>query len=161
METAKKVFLEAGKELTKITGNDYGYFEKYMMDDAEAVIVVMNSTAGNVKSAVDSMRKEGNKVGLLKLRLFRPFPYEEVAEALKNIPVIGVFDRAESFGAKPPLYGEIRNSLFDSEKKPKIQSFVFGLGGRDIFGHQIEDVFKTLLSGETSKETKYIGCRGC
>ncbi|MBN2102317.1 MAG: pyruvate ferredoxin oxidoreductase [Candidatus Aenigmarchaeota archaeon] len=161
MKNAKKVFLEAGKELSKITGNDYGYFEKYMMDDAEAVIVVMNSTAGNVKSVVDEMRKDGKKVGLLKLRLFRPFPYEEVAEALHKIPVVGVFDRAESFGACPPLYGEIRNALFDSEKKPKMQSFVFGLGGRDIFSHQIENVFETLLEGETSGETKYIGCRGC
>jgi len=161
MNNTKRVFIEAGKELSKITGNDYGFFEEYMTEDAEAIIVVMNSTAGNVKSSIDKMRREGKKVGLLKLRLFRPFPYEEVAEALSRIPVVGVFDRAESFGAKPPLYGEIRNALFDSEKKPKLQSFVFGLGGRDIFGHQIEDAFNSLLSGEVSAETKYIGCRGC
>lgn len=161
MKNAKKAYLDAGRELSEITGKEYGYFEKYMTNDAEAVIIVMNSTAGNVKSAVDNMRKDGKKVGILKPKLFRPFPYEEIADALKDIPVVGVLDRAESFGARPPLYGEIRNALFDAEKKPKVQSYVFGLGGRDIFGSQIEEVFNSLLSGDVSKETKYIGCRGC
>ncbi len=161
MKRAISVYLQVGKELTKITGNDYGYFEKYMIDDAEAVIVVMNSTAGNVKSVVDSMRKDGKKVGLLKLRLFRPFPYGAVADVLRDIPVVGILDRAESFGAYPPLFGEIRNSLFESDKKPMIQSFVFGLGGRDILHNQIEDAFSSLLKKDVSSDIKYIGCRGC
>ncbi|NOX71561.1 MAG: pyruvate ferredoxin oxidoreductase [Candidatus Micrarchaeota archaeon] len=161
MKNAKRIFLEIGKELSQITGHDYGYFEKYEMDDAEAVLIAMNSTAGNIKAVVDKMRKEGKKVGMMKLRLFRPFPYEEIAEALKDVPVVGVFDRAESFGARPPLYGEIRNALFDLDKKPDMQSFVFGLGGRDIFSHQIEDAFNMLLDGKMTDETKYIGCRGC
>ena len=158
MENAEKAYLELGKELGKITGKEYGYYEGYHLDDAEAVIIVMNSTAGNTKAVIDRMRADGRKVGLLKLKLFRPFPYLEVAGALKNAKAAAVMDRAASFGANAPLYGEIKNALYDMKKKPKLCSCLFGLGGRSIFESEIEEIFNGLLQGKFD-EVQYTGVR--
>lgn len=161
MRHVKKVYLEIGKELSKITGKEYPYFESYKLDDADAAIVVLSSAAGTAKDTVDKMRAEGKKVGLLKPKLFRPFPYKEIRKVLKDIPVIGVLDRSMAFGAYAPVYAEIKNALFELEKRPKLQSYVFGLGGKDIFKSDIEKAFNELLSGEVnSEEEKYIGLRG-
>ena len=119
----------------------------------------MNSTAGTAKTVIDKMRKEGKKVGLLKIRLFRPFPYKEVAKALEKIKVAAVLDRSESFGANAPLYSEIRNSLYDSKKRPKLQSCVFGLGGRDISEEYIRALYEDLLKNKISDEVRYIALR--
>lgn len=161
MMQAKEVYLEIGKELSKITGREYPLFEKYQLDDAEAVIVVMSSTAGNTKAVIDKMRAAGKRVGLLKLRLFRPFPYAEVANALKGRRDVAVLDRAESYGANAPLYAEIKGALYESEAKPKIKSYIYGLGGRNIFESDIEKVFDEILSGEFDHlQVGYIGLRG-
>jgi len=158
MEDAKKEYIKIGDELSKITGRKYGYFDEYKTKYAEAVIVVLNSTAGTTKTAIDRMRKEGKKVGLLKLRLFRPFPYKEVANALKGVKKIAVLDRSVSFGANPPLYGEVKNALYDAKYGGKLYSCVFGLGGRNIFVEDIEKVFDKMLSGKL-EEHSYIGLR--
>ena len=158
MEEAKKSFLEIGKELSEITGNDYGFFEKYQMDDAKSVIVTMNSTAGTTKTVIDRLRAKGKKVGLLKLRMFRPFPYKEVMEALQNAKSIAVLDRAASFGANAPLYGEVKNALYDLKKRPALFSCLFGLGGRSIYESDIEGIFKKLLKKEL-EPVNYIGLR--
>lgn len=157
MEHSKKLFLSVGKELSQLTKNKYPYFEEYKSKDADAIIVVLNSTAGTTKTVIDSMRKKGKKVGLVKIRLFRPFPYVEVAKALSKAKTVAVLDRSASFGAHNPLYKEIKNSLYNLKKKPKLQPYLFGLGGRDIYEDEIEDVFKELLKGNTSNELKYIG----
>ncbi|MCX6087857.1 MAG: pyruvate ferredoxin oxidoreductase [Caldiserica bacterium] len=158
---AKRIYLEVGEELSEITGNKYPYFEEYRIEDATAVIIVLSSAAGTAKDAIDEMRADGKKVGLLKPKLFRPFPYKEMRNALKNIPVIGVLDRSISFGSYAPLYTEIRNSLFELENKPKLQSYIFGLGGKDIFKNDIKQIFEELLSGKVNpEEQKYIGLRG-
>jgi len=159
MRNAFRVYLEVGKELSKITGNDYRYFESYRTKDADAIIITMSSSAGTTKAVVDRMREEGKKVGLLKLRLFRPFPYKELREAVKHAKAIGVLDRSFSFGANAPLFSEVRNSLFGLGKKPKIQSYVFGLGGRDLLEEHVERVFEELLKGETEDGEKYLGLR--
>lgn len=161
MINAKRVYLEVGNELSRLTGNKYPYFEEYRTDGAEAVIVVLSSAAGTAKDVVDELRNEGKKVGLIKPILFRPFPYKEMREALVKFAVVGVLDRSMSFGSYDPLYADIRNSLFESERKPKLQSYVFGLGGRDIFKSEIRQVFNELLSGNLDSEHhKYIGLRG-
>jgi pyruvate ferredoxin oxidoreductase alpha subunit len=158
---AKRIYLEVGEDLSKLTGNKYPYFEEYRIEDAEAVIIVLASAAGTAKDAIDEMRVDGKKVGLLKPKLFRPFPYKEIRDAVKNIPVIGVLDRSISFGSYAPLYTEIRNSLFELENKPKLQSYIFGLGGKDIFKSDIKQIFEELLSGKVNpEEQKYIGLRG-
>ncbi len=158
MEEAKGEYLKIGKELGKITGRKYEYFDEYQLKDADVAIVVMNSTAGTTKTAIDKLRKEGKKVGLLKLRLFRPFPYSEVAEALKNVKNIAVLDRSVSFGANPPLYGEIKNALYDVKYSGKLHSCVFGLGGRNIFVEDIEDTFNKMLSDKLPEHSN-IGLR--
>ena len=161
MENALKVYLEVGKELSKISGHDYPYFEEYKTDDAEAVIVVLSSAAGTAKDAVDELRDEGKKVGLIKPKLFRPFPYKEMRKALEKFKAIGVLDRSMAFGAYAPLYTEIRNALFESENRPKLQSYIFGLGGKDIFKSDIKKVFDELLSGNLNpEEQRYIRLRG-
>ncbi len=158
MDEAKKEYIKIGEELSKITGRKYGYFDEYNMKDADCVIVALNSTAGTTKTAIDKMRKEGKKVGLLKLRLFRPFPYKEVANALKGIKKIAVLDRAVSFGANPPLYGEIKNALYDVNYDGKLHSLVFGLGGRNIFVEDIEQVFDKMINDKL-EEHGTVGLR--
>ena len=160
MGDAQRVYLEVGNELSKITGNDYGVLECYHCDDAEAVIVVMSSTAGNAKAVVTKMREQGKKVGVIKLRLFRPFPYKDMSNILKDKKYVAVLDRSESFGANPPIFGEVKSSLYEMAQKPKIKSYVFGLGGRNIYESDIEEVYNQLLSGEfNSLEQGYIGVR--
>lgn len=161
MQNALKVYLEVGDELSKISGHKYPYFEEYKTEDAESVIVVLSSTAGTAKDAVDELREEGKKVGLIKPILFRPFPYKEMRKALEKFKVIGVLDRSIAFGAYAPLYTEVRNALFESENRPKLQSYVYGLGGKDIFKSDIKKVFEELLSGNVNpEEQRYIGLRG-
>jgi len=158
---AKSVYLEIGKELSSITGKGYPYFEEYKASDAEAIIITLNSTAGTVKDVVDEMRNEGKRVGMIKPILFRPFPYAEVREALKNVSSVGVFDRSIAFGAYAPLYSEVRNALYDLPKKPKIQSYIYGLGGRDIFKSEIRFSFNELLDGKVDPNIQnYLGLRG-
>lgn len=155
MEMVKKIFIEVGEELSKLTGRKYGYFEDYKLNDAKYVAVVLSSSAGTAKTVVDKLRKKGKKVGLLKPILFRPFPYEEIRNAL-NGKKIAVLDRSESFGAVPPLCAEIKNAL---GCKVKIQSYVFGLGGRDLSGKDVEKVFDDLIKGKFDEKIKYLGLR--
>jgi pyruvate ferredoxin oxidoreductase alpha subunit len=158
MEAAKKAFLDVGKKFSSITGKEHGYFEKYKINDANAVIVVMNTTAGTTKTVVDELRAKGKKVGLLKIRLFRPFPYKEVMKALQNVKSVAVLDRSASYGANAPLYGEIKNSLYDLKKKPALFSCIYGLGGRNIYEEDIKKVFDDMLNNKL-KSVRYIGLR--
>jgi len=156
-----EVYVEAGRGLTAITGHAYPFFETYKTEDADAVIVVLNSAAGTAKVAVDAMRARGKKVGVLKPILFRPFPYAAVRDVLKNVPVVGVLDRSMDFGAYAPVYSEIRNVLYDMDKRPATQSYIYGLGGRDIMSTEVESVFDELLSGTVDPEhQRYVGLRG-
>ncbi len=159
MENVPAAYLEIGKELSKITGSDYGFFQEYKTNDADAIILTMSSATGTARSVVDKMRAKGKKVGLIKLRLFRPFPYEAVAKALEGKKIVGVLDRSMSFGAHSPLFGEIRNAVYGMKDKPALQSYVFGLGGRDLLESHVEQVFEELLAGKTNDEIKYLGLR--
>lgn len=165
MLNAKYVYLKVGKEFSKITGKEdkeSHLFESYYLNDADAVIVVMSSTAGTTKAVVDKLRKEGKKVGLLKPILFRPFPYEEIGKALIGKKYVGILDRSESYGANAPLFSEIKNAVYNINEKlrPKLKSYIFGLGGRDLFEEDIENVFKILINGKfNSDKAGYIGLR--
>jgi pyruvate ferredoxin oxidoreductase alpha subunit len=119
----------------------------------------MSSAAGTTKPVVDRMREKGKKVGLLKMRLFRPFPYPAVADVLKSVKSIGVLDRSFSFGAHAPLFSAVKSSLFDADKRPNLQSYVFGMGGRDLLESEVEGTFNELLKGKRTEEQKYIGLR--
>jgi pyruvate ferredoxin oxidoreductase alpha subunit len=159
---SKDIIVDVGKEFEKISGRKYGLFESYQLDDAEVAIVLLGSTAGTAKDAVDSLRQEGVKAGLLKLRVFRPFPGKEIIQALSNAKAVGVFDRAISFGLEGgPLFHEVRSFAFGSDFR--MASYIYGLGGRDITVAQIRDVFLGLKemkdTGRADTPIQYIGLR--
>lgn len=164
MKNAKKVILEVARDFEKLTGRKYGFFEEYKLDDAEVAIVVINSTAGTAKTAIDELRKEGKKVGLLKIRVFRPFPMEEIAEALKHIKMIVVMDKSEGFSAAGgPVFAEVRSALYDCNPRPKMINYVYGLGGRDVTVAHIKEIFEVLLEekdSEVKNVYRHFGVRG-
>ncbi|MDI3534059.1 MAG: pyruvate ferredoxin oxidoreductase alpha subunit [Thermosediminibacterales bacterium] len=164
MENAKEVILEVGKEFGKISGRNYGFFEKYKLDDAEMAVVVMNSAAGTAKDVVDELRAQGKKAGLLKLRVFRPFPHKEIAEALKGVKAIGVMDRAETFSDfGGPMFAPIRAAMYDLNAGNTIVDYIYGLGGRDVVPQDIKKVFEDLEAivnkGKYDKLVTYLGVR--
>ncbi len=152
-----------GKEFGDKFGRYYDFAESYKLDDAEIAIVIMGSTAGTAKDVVDQLRDEGKKVGLLKLRVFRPFPANVIQKALENIKVVGIMDRADSVNAiSGPLYPEICTSLYDSDKKPLLVDYIYGLGGREVREEDIQLVFSELFNILKTGKTynlKYIGVR--
>jgi pyruvate ferredoxin oxidoreductase alpha subunit len=136
MEKARKVIKEVQEEFSKkISGKKYGFVEEYKTSDAEHIVVAMSSACGMLKGAVDKLRMEGKKVGLLKVMLFRPFPELEVAQALQNAKSVIILERVSGNGAYSPLYNEISAALYHYQNKPKMVNYVFGLGGRN-FGHK-------------------------
>lgn len=163
MERSREVILEVADEFAKISGRKYGFFEEYMLDDAEVAIVTLNSSAGTTKYVVDELRAKGLPVGLLKLRAFRPFPAKELAEALKHLKAVAVLDRAISPGFTGPLFGEIKSALFDLEKRPRLINFIYGLGGRDYTLHEASKAFETLMdvakTGKAKKTMDYLGLK--
>jgi pyruvate ferredoxin oxidoreductase alpha subunit len=159
-DKAYEIFPEIAKGYEKISGRKYDYYEGYYLEDAEYVIVALGSGAGTIKHVVNSLRKEGKKVGLLKITMFRPFPYKEIANALKNVKSIAVLDKSASFGANGPVFNEIKSALYDFDVKIPVFPYLYGLGGRDFKAEDAEEVFADLIEGKASKELKYIGLRG-
>jgi len=163
MMKAPKVIKKVADEFGQKFGRKYGLVEEYRLDDADYAIVVMGSTAGTAKDTVDMMREKGHKVGLLRIRVFRPFPAEEILNALKNVKVVGVMDRADGVNAfGGPVFMEVRAALYESEKKPDVYSFVYGLGGRDVKPVDIERVFQMIMEADKGKKIdrlNYIGVR--
>lgn len=165
MINAKKVILEIADEFEKISGRKYGLFEGYKLEDAETALVLINSTAGTAKAVVNAMRAEGKKVGLLKIRVFRPFPIKEIKEALKHVKAVAVMDKAEGFSAAGgPLFAEVRSALYDAETRPVMVNYIYGLGGRDVRTNDIESVFSDLdvivKDGKAEEIYRYLGVRG-
>jgi pyruvate ferredoxin oxidoreductase alpha subunit len=164
MKDAKPVVLEVGREFGKKFGTTYGYFEEYMMDDAELAIVALGSTCGTTKVVVDALRAKGLKVGLFKIRVFRPLAYEELKKVLEPMKAIAVLDRADgmsSFGG--PVFHEVRSCLYESIKRSPVVNYIYGLGGRDIFPNEIESVYKDLdriaQRGKADNLVSFIGVR--
>jgi len=158
LDGAKDVVRKVFDEYGKLSGRDYDFFEKYRLEDAEVAIVVLGSTAGTARYAIDQMRAQGVKAGMLKLRLFRPFPVAEIVEALSKIKAVGVMDRSDSAGSLGgPVYTEIKAALYNSKKRPAIQGYVYGLGGRDTGPDQVEtvigDLVKVAKGEEAPRET--------
>ena len=164
MKNAKKVILDVAAEFEKISGRKYGFFEEYMLDDAEVAIVIMGSAAGTTKDAIDALRAKGIKAGLLKIRVFRPFPGEEIAEALKNVKAVAILDRAESFSAcGGPVGSEVKAAIFDAGVNVKAVNYFYGIGGRDYTVESATEVFEDLMKiadGSMEPENfKYVGLR--
>jgi pyruvate ferredoxin oxidoreductase alpha subunit len=164
MDRALRVIDEVAREYAKVSGRKYGLIDPYRMDDAEIAIVVIGSTAGATRMVVDELRKTGVKAGMIRVRAFRPFPAAEYAKALGGCKVVGVLDRAESFGAAGgPLFLEVRAALYDRDPRPRVLPFIYGLGGRDIFPHNIEEAFEVLRKATTAKRVdtrrRYLNLR--
>ena len=165
MQNAKKVILEVSEEYAKLTGKSYGLFEEYMTEDADVVIVVLNSTAGTVKYVINQMRAQGKKVGLIKPRVFRPFPVDEIAQVLSKFKAVAVMDKADSFNAAGgPLFTDVTSAMFvKGVYGPKVINYIFGLGGRDIKSDDIEMVYNELINiaqtGKVESVYNYLGVR--
>lgn len=159
IENSPPVIEAVGKEFGQKFGREYGFWEEYRMDDAEICIVVMSSAAGTCKDAIDELRDEGKRIGLLKPRVFRPFPHQQLAEALKKMKAVAVLDRSTSPGAfGAPLFTEIRSALYDFDQRPKIVNYVYGLGGRDIMIENFKQVAEKLEKiAETGKVDEIYG----
>ncbi|MGE5555916.1 MAG: transketolase C-terminal domain-containing protein [Methanocella sp.] len=166
LKNALTAIKEVNAEYAKITGRSYGngLVDGYHLDDAEIAIVVIGSTAGTLKVIVDQLRQDGLKVGLLRLRAFRPFPVEDIQKALKNVRVVAVMDKAMSLGALGgPVFNEVRNALYDLKQRPLVVSYIFGLGGRDSHPNDLKRIYEDLArmakTGQAEPLVRYLGLK--
>ena len=164
MKKAKEVIKEVSKEFAEWTGRKYEFFEKYKLDDAEIAIVCMNSTAGTTKAVVDRLREQGVKAGLLKIRMYRPFPAEEVAEVLSHLKAVAVLDKADSLNAAGgALFEDVTSAMYVNKKQVPMVNYVYGIGGRDTTEKQLESVYtdlsKIAKTGEIGEPYRYLGLR--
>ncbi len=147
---------ELSREYREISDRHYETVEAYKLEDADRAIVVMGSTAGTVKEVVDRLREKGEKVGVLKIRFFRPFPEQAILKALYSVRKVSVLDRAMSFGSYGPLFMEMAGVLYDMPIN--LYNYIYGLGGREIYPEDIEKVYKDMKTKNTEKKS-YIGLR--
>ncbi|OIP38599.1 pyruvate ferredoxin oxidoreductase [Candidatus Desantisbacteria bacterium CG2_30_40_21] len=164
MNTALPHIVEIGREFAKVSGRDYDFAERYRLIDAEIAIVVLGSTAGTAKVVIDELREKGIKAGLLKIRVFRPFPEKEIVDALRNVKAIAVMDRSDGGnGMGGPVFEEIRSAMYYLPIRPLVVNYIYGLGGRDTDIELIEGVYKDLqeIAATTNIEQpiKYLGVR--
>ena len=164
MKKAKEVILEVSKEFEKWTGRSYGLFEQYKLDDADIAIVCMNSTAGTTKFVIDKLRSQGIKAGLLKIRVFRPFPADEIAKALSHVKAVAVLDKSDSLnGAGGALFQDITSGMYVNKCTTPVINYIYGIGGRDTRTDEIESVFKDLQkiveTQDIGNPYRYLGLR--
>ena len=164
LENAKEVILEVAKKFKEISGREYGLFEEYKTEDADYIMLIMGSAAGTAKEAVDNLREQGKKVGVLKLRVFRPFPAEEIAEVLKGCKAVAIMDRCESYnGNGGPLGSEVTAGLYRSKVMIEAVNYIYGLAGRDFTVNEVYDIFAELEeaveNGKKVEQYQYIGLR--
>ena len=164
MENSKEVILEVAKKFAEMSGREYGLFEEYKISDADFIMLIMGSAAGTAKEAVDELRQQGKKVGVLKLRVFRPFPEKEIAEALKNCKAVAVMDRCESYnGNSGPLGSEVVAGLYRNKVIIEAVNYIYGLAGRDFTVENAKEIFAELeavtLGEKQAEQHKYIGLR--
>lgn len=164
MRHVEQVVLDIAKEFAQLSGREYGLFEAYRLEDADRAVVMIGSAAGTTKDAIDRLREKGEKVGLLKIRLYRPFPAEAIAEALKNVKAVAVMDRAESYSNHGgPLGADVMAALFRARSTALATNIIYGLGGRDVRVEDMEQVFEdlqTMIDQNDAGETyRYMGLR--
>jgi pyruvate ferredoxin oxidoreductase alpha subunit len=164
MKTSIKAILDVAADFEKVTGRKYGLFEEYRMDDAEVAIVIVNSSAGTAKDVVDTLRGQGIKAGLLKIRVYRPFPVDEITKALSKCKAIAVMDRADSLnGAGGPIFTDVTSAMYGRVDGIKIINYIYGLGGRDVKDTDIKSVYDDLQeivnTGNIKEVYNYLGVR--
>jgi pyruvate ferredoxin oxidoreductase alpha subunit len=164
MDDSLRYIKEVDKEWAKISGREYEYLEPYLMDDAEVAIIGLGSAMGTVKHVVNELRVEGVKAGVIKMRLFRPFPSDAVKKSIGDVHSLGVMEKCISFGAPAsPLMEELMSIFYHEKEKPLMANYIHGLGGRDTSPAMIREVFESLLKisedGKVTKRNSYIGVR--
>jgi len=164
MKGTLKAIKAVDKEFEKIIGRKLEYVYPYKMDDAEVAVMGLGSAMGTVREVVDELRAEGVKAGMVKMRLFRPFPVEDLKNAIGNVPVLGVMEKAYSIGGPgAPLYEEVKTALYDLPKRPFVADYINGLGGKDTSPEMIRGVFKSLQKikerGAVLEPVSYVGVR--
>lgn len=164
MRHVEQVVLDVAEEFAQLSGRKYGLFEAYRLEDAERAVVMIGSAAGTTKDAIDRLREKGEKVGLLKIRLYRPFPADAIAEALKNVKAVAVMDRAEGYSNHGgPLGADVMAALFRTRSAALAANIIYGLGGRDVRVEDMEQVFEdlqTMIDQNDAGETyRYMGLR--
>ena len=164
LENSEEVILEVAERFAKISGRKYGLFEEYRTEDADYIMLIMGSAAGTAKQAVDDLREKGVKAGVIKLRVFRPFPAKELAYAMKNARAVAIMDRCESYnGNGGPLGSEVMAGLFREKVMITAVNYIYGLAGRDFTVNDVYDIFQELKesvdSGVNPPQFKYIGLR--
>ena len=164
MKYAKDSIIKVSEEYAELSGREYRLFEEYQLEDAEIAAVVLGSTAGTAKAVVDNLREEGIKAGMLKLRAFRPFPHQELVDALGSMKAIAVMDRSDSFGALGgPVFAELRSAFYGKPDSIPIVDYIYGLGGRDVPATDVEKVYRDLdsiaRSGQVGELVSYLGVR--
>lgn len=165
MMDAKQVIIDVSNEFAQLTGRKYGLFEEYKTDDADVCMVILNSSAGTAKYVVDGMREQGKKVGMIKPRVFRPFPVDEMAAALSKFKAVAVMDKADSFNAAGgPLFEDVTSAMYaKGVLTPKVINYIYGIGGRDVKADDLEFVYNELLkiaeTGKAGQVFNYLGVR--
>ena len=163
---SSKVVQRVFDEFEKTTGRKYNIVEKYYMDDAEVAIVALGTTVETARVAAAQLREEGIKAGVVSPRVFRPYPLEAVVEALGDAKAVGCMDRSAPGGSVGMLYNETEGALFNSNKRPVLTNYIYGLGGRDTTIEDLKNIFKELKSNADAgkivdgKIQKFRGVRG-
>jgi pyruvate ferredoxin oxidoreductase alpha subunit len=156
---SRRVILQVADEFFGHTGRKYGFFESYRMEDADFGVVAMGSSAGTGKAAVDALRADGKKAGLVKLRVFRPFPAQELAGALGGLKALAIMDKSDSFSSNGgPAGAEVRAALYEAGFDVPSVNYIYGLGGRDV---KIDDFFEAFdeLEKGSFPACRYLGVR--
>jgi hypothetical protein len=167
MKDSRRRIYEVADAFAEMSGRRYGMIEEYMMDDAEFAVVLIGSSAGTAKAAARQLRDAGIKAGVVKVRVFRPFPWEELQAALSGVKAVAVMDKSEGFsGWGGPLFAETRAAMYDvgEAQRPLMMSFVYGLGGRDVtistFDEIYGDLARTAEAGKVENIYRHVGVRG-
>jgi len=165
MINAAAVVREVGRQYAEISGRHYDFFETYRMEDAELAIVAAGSAAGTIRSLIDEFRAGGLRIGMVKLRMFRPFPERELVDALSRVRAVAVFDRSDTFAGEMggPLFVELRAAFYEAERRPMLLNFIYGLGGRDLPQSLIREAVAqfSAAAGSTDRQKRiiYLGLR--
>ena len=171
LANAKKVFKETKEKYEKISGRKINMIDTYMVEDADTVIIAIGSTAETIEEVIDRRRKNGEKVGVIAIRMFRPFPEEEIISALKNVKNIAVMDKVMDYSLNGgPLYKEIISAIYDMKEKDEekdklgdkniiVSNYIYGIGGRDIGVDDIEGIFNDILDNSNDEKIRYVGLK--
>ena len=153
------------EEFAKLTGRKYNQIEKYDMDDADVAVVCMGTSVETAREVAKEMREKGIKAGVVGIRVFRPFPFMAIAEALKDVKAVAALDRSAPGGTAGALFNEIAGSLFNSDSKIVLSGYIYGLGGRDLTKRHLVDLYTELQANADAgkvltQQQQFIGVRG-